>query len=155
MIDQEEISARRAELRREFPRERLPTVIDSKGRVSRSALAQRFSAMGYPNAKPEIAAAMIRSGLEISDAMRLAILANAIEDCSIGVIERITKAIEDCANREHASRAPWGKCAEDQAARFEDRASRWGTDEFHGWRNGSHRTNWYPFAPFGPVPNNR
>lgn len=147
----------RAAIRREFPIHKFAEIVRANGSISKAALRERFSAYGCPNAKPDVAVALIKSGANESQAIQLAILAAYVTDQHgpmIEPIERTSSAILRAAKEESARRAPWGKEAEDRAARFEDRPSRWNTADFHdgAFRNiNSIRTNYYPCAPFGPV----
>lgn len=144
----------RAAIRREFPVEHIPAIVASNGRVNLNALRMVFSGNGCPHAKPAIAAALIKNGVSVNDAVRLAMLASYMGDASVDCVEHITRAIVHGVKEDNASRWPWGKEAEDRAAKFENRESRWGTDAFHraAYNNKSAiRTNYYPCAPFGPV----
>lgn len=144
----------RAELRREFPVEVAPPIFKANGTISRGALRWRFSANGCPHANVEVAVAVLKAGGSPSAAIALAMLAEYVAGKggpSIDCIERTAGAMLYNARREHAERYPFGKESEDQAARIEDRPSRWGTDEFHNGGINEHRTNWYPYAPRGPV----
>ncbi len=117
--------------RSEFPIEKFPDIIRKNGSVNRAALAMRLAALGCPNAKPEVAAALINAGHSIDTAFRLAMLAHYMDDASMHCVERTCNAIVSATEREHARRFPHGKCAEDIAARREGRASRWGLPSFH------------------------
>lgn len=141
----------RAELRREFPNEPLPAIVRANGSVSLSAIRTWFSAMGCPHGVIDVTAAAIKSGLEVGAALQLGMLAYYRADLSTHCIERVTAAMLHATREAHAAKFPWGKEAEDRAARIEGRASRWGTDDFHRWNARPVRTNYYPCAPFGPV----
>lgn len=117
--------------RSEFPVVKFPEIIRKNGSVNRAALAMRFSSVGCPNAKPEVAAALIKAGHSIDTAFKVAMLAYYMDDLSMDCVERTCKAITDSTERKHAERHPNGKCAEDIAARREGRPSRWGTPDFH------------------------
>ena len=148
------MSARTAILRREFPVAKFPDIVRANGSINRAAFAMRFSAAGCPHAKPEVAVALMKAGASEDQAFQLAILAAYVTDSGgpmVECIERTSRAILHSAKEEVAARYPWGKEAEDRAARIEGRASRWGTDEFHRFNAKPMRTNYYPCAPFGPV----
>lgn len=115
----------------EFPVEKLPAIFRKNGSVNRAALKMRFSAVGCPLAKPEVAAALIKAGHSIDTAFKLAMLAYYMDDLSMHCVERTCKAIVDSTEKKNAEKHPHGKCAEDIAARREGRPSRWGTQDFH------------------------
>lgn len=117
--------------RSEFPSERLPDIVSSNGSVSRVALKARFSAVGCPNAKPEVAAQLIKAGYSPRLAMQLTMLAYYAEELMIDCVKRTSDGIQRNAEQEHAEKFPRGRCAEDLAARREGRVSRWGTPEYH------------------------
>lgn len=145
------MSARAAILRREFPVQKFPSITRANGSINRAAFAMRFSAAGCPHAKPDVAVALMKAGASANQAFQLAILAAYVTDGMIEPIERTSRAILHAAKEDVAQRYPWGKEAEDRAARIEGRESRWGTDDFHRWNAKPARTNYYPCAPFGPV----
>lgn len=118
--------------RSEFPVEKPPLIVSAEGRISARALKTHFSALGCPQASPTVAVALIKDGHSPSDAIRLAMLACHIKSLSMDCIERTAAAITAVAEKNHADRFPTGKCAEDRAARRENRPSRWGTRQFHG-----------------------
>jgi hypothetical protein len=118
--------------RSEFPTETPPPICDAKGRIRLAALRYRFSAMGCPHASPEVAAALIKSGCDSGIALSLAMLAYYAQECMTEPLARTSDALAHMVEREHATRHPHGKCAEDLAARREGRESRWGGREFHG-----------------------
>jgi hypothetical protein len=117
--------------RSEFPVEKLPEIIRKNGSVNRRALAMRFGAAGCPNAKPEVAAALIKAGHSLDTAFKLAMLAHYMDDLSMHCVERTCKAIISVTEGRNAMANPTGKCAEELAARMEGRPSRWDTPEFH------------------------
>lgn len=142
----------RAELRREFPVEVAPAIFRADGSISRSALRWRFSACGCPHANVDVAVAVLKAGGSAAAAIELAMLADYRAGKfgpSVECVERTAAMMIRNARTEHAERWPFGKEAEDQAARFEGRPSRWGTDDMH--RGETKRTTWYPYAPHGPV----
>lgn len=146
MMDQEQIAEHRAMLRREFPVERLPTIVSARGAISRSAIKTHFSARGCPNASADVAAALIKAGAEPSEALALAIFAHHVT-CKygpdVGSMENCAHALMHHATEKHARMHPNGKCAEERAARLEGRASRWGTAEMH--RGATVETPHYPY----------
>lgn len=115
----------------EFPKETFPEIVRKNGTVSRAALKMHFSAIGCPTAKPELAAAAIKAGYDVSVAIQIAMLADYASGLSIDCVDRTCRAILHVAKRKHAQKFPHGKWAEDMAARREGRPSRWGTPEFH------------------------
>jgi hypothetical protein len=141
-----------AVLRREFPVERLPDIVRKDGSVSRSALKMRFSACGCPHANADVAAAAIKSGCTPGMAIQIAMLTSYYAGShgpDVANVERMANAIVHSAKELHAQTNPYGKYAEDRAARLEGRPSRWGTTEFHAAaRAGDEaaiRTEHYPF----------
>jgi hypothetical protein len=147
----------RSAIRREFPNERLPDIVGATGKVSRGALRTWFSAMGCPVADPEIAAAVLKSGGSQTQALQLAIFTAYYlykHGPMIEPMQRYADGMMHAARELAARHAPWGKEAEDRAARLEGRESRWGTDDFHSNAHGSLnavRTLHYPCAVDGPV----
>ncbi len=144
----------RSAIRREFPVEKIPAIVGANGRVNLRAITMIFSLNGCPNAKPAVAAALIKNGVDANTAIKVTMLAHYMDDSSVHCVERVTAAINHAVKEDNAARYPWGKEAEDRAARFEGRESRWGTCDFHSdafANKNSIRTNYYPCAPFGPV----
>lgn len=117
--------------RSEFPIEKLPPIVRANGSISRAAITTRFSAVGCPHGKVDVTVAAIKAGVDINVAFQLGMLAYYADDLSIDCIERTTRAMLQGAEKRHAETFPRGKCAEDLAARREERLSRWGTPEFH------------------------
>jgi|SRR5882762_15101 len=117
--------------RSEFPVEKLPAIVRANGSVSRAALVTRFSAVGCPHGKVDVTVIAIKAGIDINVAFQLGMLAYYADDLFIDCIERTTRTMLRSAEKRHAEKFPHGKCAEDIAARRENRPSRWGTPEFH------------------------
>lgn len=145
-MNQDEISEHRALIRREFPVEKIPPLIDPKGRVSANAARMRFSAVGCPKADPEVLRALVKSGVSVDQAFRLTILAAHAADLLIEPLERYAAAVVECSKIEACQRHPYSKYAEERAAKLEGRASRWGTDDFHRTHDrDALTTQYYPY----------
>lgn len=143
-----------AEIRREFPVERAPSIVRANGSISRAALQAHFSALGCPHAKAEIAVAVLKSGGTETAAIHLAMLAAYYTDPhgpSIEPMERTTRAMLEAAKLRHAQLSPRGLYAEERAARLEGRESRWGSRDFHFASEGENVTKYYPFREGGAL----
>lgn len=92
--------------RSEFPNERFPDIIRADGKINMSAIAMRFSAAGYPNADTSIAAACIKAGSSVTQALQLAMLAYAAKDGPVDTLERVSKALFSTSLEERAAKGP-------------------------------------------------